>query len=72
MLKRRTLLTTGEAGLAAPPMVRSQTAKTLKIVPQIDMPLLDPVVTSAYISHNHGLLVFNTLFGQDSVFKAQP
>ena len=46
--------------------------KTLKFVPQIDVPLLDPVVTSAYISRNHGFVVFDTLFGQDSAFKAQP
>ena len=68
MLKRRTLLTTGEAVLAALPMVRSQTAKTLKIVPQIDMPGRDQCLHFAH----HGFLVFNTLVGQDSAFKAQP
>ena len=72
MMKRRTLLATGAAALAAPRVGRSQTAKTLKFVPQIDVPLLDPVVTSAYISRNHGFVVFDTLFGQDSAFKAQP
>ncbi len=72
MMKRRTLLATGAAALAAPHVARSQTAKTLKFVPQIDVPLLDPVVTSAYISRNHGFVVFDTLFGQDGAFKAQP
>ena len=71
-MKRRTLLATGAAALAAPRIARSQTAKTLKFIPQIDVPLLDPVVTSAYISRNHGYVIFDTLFGQDSAYKAQP
>ncbi len=52
MMKRRTLLATGAAAFAAPHVARSQGAKTLKFIPQIDVPLLDPVVTSAYISRN--------------------
>ncbi len=72
MMKRRTLLATGAAALAAPHVARSQAARTLRFVPQIDVPLLDPVVTSAYISRNHGFVVFDTLFGQDGAFKAQP
>lgn len=72
MLNRRILLATGAAALAAPRVARSQAAKTLKFVPQIDVPLLDPVITSAYISRNHGFVVFDTLFGQDETFNAQP
>ena len=72
MLKRRTLIATGAVVLARPHLARSQTVKTLKFVPQIDVPLLDPVVTSAYISRNHGFVVFDTLFGQDNAFQAQP
>ena len=44
MLNRRILLATGAAALAAPRVARSQAAKTLKFVPQIDVPLLDPVM----------------------------
>ncbi len=72
MMKRRTLLTVTAAALAAPHVARFQIARTLKFVPQIDVPLLDPVVTSAYISRNHGFVIFDTLFGQDAAFKAQP
>jgi peptide/nickel transport system substrate-binding protein len=72
MIKRRTLLATGAIALAAPHVARSQAAKTLKFIPQIDVPLLDPVVTSAYIARNHGFVIFDTLFGQDGDFKAQP
>ena len=72
MIRRRTLLAAGTAVLAMPHIARSQAAKTLKFVPQIDVPLLDPVITSAYIVRNHGFVVFDTLFGQDETFKAQP
>ncbi len=71
-MKRRTLLATGAAALAAPHVARSQAARTLRFIPQIDVPLLDPVVTSAYISRNHGFVVFDTLFGQDDAYRAQP
>ena len=71
-MNRRTLLITGAAALSAPHIARSQPARLLKFVPQIDVPLLDPVVTSAYIARNHGFVVFDTLFGQDYAFKAQP
>ena len=71
-MNRRTLLATGAAALAAPHIARSQASRTLKFVPQIDVPLLDPVVTSAYIARNHGLVIFDTLFGQDDAYRAQP
>jgi peptide/nickel transport system substrate-binding protein len=72
MIKRRTLIAAGAATLATPHLARSQSAKTLKFIPQVDVPLLDPVVTSAYISRNHGFVIFDTLFGQDDQYKAQP
>ncbi len=71
-MHRRTLLATGAATLAAPHVARSQATRTLKFIPQIDVPLLDPVVTSAYIARDHGFVVFDTLFGQDYAFRAQP
>ena len=72
MMKRRALIAAGATVLAMPRVARSQAARTLKFIPQIDVPLLDPIVTSAYISRNHGFVVFDTLFGQDDAFRAQP
>jgi len=72
-MKRRTFLATSAAAtLAAPRIARSQASKVLKFIPQVDLPLLDPVTNSAYITRNHGFAVFDTLFGQDSAYKAQP
>ncbi len=72
-MDRRTFLTGSAAlTLAAPRIARSQAHKVLRFIPQVDLPLLDPVATSAYITRNHGFAVFDTLFGQDSSFAPQP
>ncbi len=71
-MQRRTFLAAAASCLAAPHIARSQDAKVLRFIPQVDLPLVDPVVTSAYISRNHGFAVFDTLFGQDEHFTAQP
>ena len=74
-MDRRTFLksaTLATAGTALPHIARSQSARTLRFIPQIDLTILDPVTTSAYIARNHGFAVYDTLFGQDSTFAPQP
>ena len=72
-MDRRTFLAAAAAaGLAVPHVARSQDTKVLRFIPQVDLSILDPVTTSAYIARNHGFAVFDTLFGQDSTFAAQP
>jgi len=71
-MNRRGFLATGAAALAMPRVARSQDARILRFIPQVDLPLLDPVANSAYITRNHGFAVFDTLFGQDSTFAPQP
>jgi peptide/nickel transport system substrate-binding protein len=34
--------------------------------------VLGPIWTTAYVSRNHGYLIFDTLFAIDSKFKARP
>jgi len=60
------------ATLAAPAIARAATASTLTVVPQADLASLDPVWTTTYQTRDHGFLVFDTLFGLDSQFRAQP
>ena len=75
-MKRRTLLAglgaAASASLARPALVRAASATTLKFIPQIDLSFLDPHWTSAYVTRNHGYMVFDTLYGQDATFAAQP
>ena len=71
-MKRRGLLAAAAATLAMPRIARSQDARILRFIPQVDLPLLDPVTNSAYITRNHGFAVFDTLFGQDRTYAPQP
>ena len=75
-MKRRTLLRAGTAGLAAglarPGIVRAAGTTVLKFIPQADLAVLDPVWTTAYVTRNHAMMVFDTLYGTDSHFQPQP
>jgi len=71
-MRRRTFLASTAAALAAPAIARGEASHTLKFVPQADLAVLDPVWTTTYQTRDHGFLVFDTLFGLDSDFKAQP
>src|SRR5215469_7104563 len=46
--------------------------KTLRFIPQSDLRVLDPVWTTAYVTRNHGYMVFDTLFAIDDKFRPQP
>ena len=46
--------------------------KVLKTVPEGDLKVLDPIVTTASISQAHALSVFDTLFALDEKYRPQP
>ena len=71
-MKRRTLLATGVAALAAPRIGNAQAAKPLRFVPDADLALLDPVLTTSYQTRDHGFMVFDTLYGQDNNYAIRP
>ena len=71
-MRRRDLMLGGAAALAAPHLARAQGARVLKFIPQADVAVLDPIWTTSYQTRDHGFLVFDTLFGQDADFVAQP
>jgi peptide/nickel transport system substrate-binding protein len=74
-MKRRDLLKStlaGVAALAAPQIVRAEAQKTITFVPHADLASLDPVWTTADITRNFSLAVYDTLYGYDAEFKAQP
>jgi peptide/nickel transport system substrate-binding protein len=70
-MQRRAFLASS-AALALPASVRAQSQTTLRFIPQIDLAFLDPHWTTAYVSRNHGYMVFDTLFGQDGKFNYSP
>jgi peptide/nickel transport system substrate-binding protein len=75
-VKRRTLLHAGTAalamGLAKPHIARAAGTRVLKFIPQADLAVLDPIWTTAYVTRNHGMMVFDTLYGTDAKFQPQP
>lgn len=72
MVKRRTFLAGAGAVLAMPSIGRAADARVLKFIPQSDLTVLDPIWTTAYVTRNHGLLVFDTLYGIDATYAAKP
>ena len=46
--------------------------KTLTAVMHSDLRVLDPGITTAYITRDHGYMIFDTLVATDSNFKIQP
>lgn len=47
-------------------------SKVLRIVPQSDLKILDPIWTTAFVTRNHGYQVYDQLFGVDAQGKPQP
>ena len=57
-------------GFAARP--KAADTKTLRFIAQSDLRVLDPIWTTAYITRNHGYMVFDTLFAIDAEFAPHP
>jgi len=71
-MQRRQFLAGATAMLALPAIARAQGSRVLKFIPQSDLTVLDPVWTTAYVTRNHGFMVFDTLYGQDGSYRASP
>ena len=60
------------ATLGAPAVRAQKDARTLRFVAEADLKILDPIWTTAYITRNHGYLVYDTLFGTDENLQVKP
>jgi len=72
---RRDLLKGGAASvatIAAPRLGRAEKANSLVFAPGSNPAVLDPVVTGLRPTRNHAYLVFDTLYGIDTNWSAQP
>ena len=74
---RRSVLT-GAAAAAALAVGLAATAPAafaetvLKVVPHSGLKILDPIWTTAYITRNHGYMIYDTLFTLDTSGEIQP
>ena len=74
-MKRRQVLgglATAGAALAAPKIVQAQNRRVLKFVPDADLAVIDPVITTSYQTRDHGFMVFDSLYGQDDQYRIRP
>ncbi len=69
---RRAVLALPAALLATPALAQPASARTLRFVPQSDVTVLDPLWSTAFVSRNHAYLVYDTLYGLDAEYRAQP
>jgi peptide/nickel transport system substrate-binding protein len=57
---------------AAVAVSRPAAAKTITAVMHSDLRIIDPGFTTAYITRDHGYMVYDTLLATDSKFRIQP
>src|SRR6476469_11001178 len=76
IMRRRTLLKATAAGLttALPRFSIAQpaNARVLRFVPQANLTVLDPIITTAAVTANHAWMVWDTLFGVNAAQQARP
>ena len=68
----RGVVATAASTLGAPSVQAQKDQQTLRFLPQADLKILDPIWTTAYITRNHGYLVYDTLFGTDEQSQVRP
>lgn len=59
-------------GMSSAVAAGAKRGSTLKFVPHADLKVLDPIWTTAYISRNHGYMVYDVLFSLDEQLNIQP
>jgi peptide/nickel transport system substrate-binding protein len=76
-MRRRSFLRAGPVGVAVASLPRfaiaqPANARVLRFVPQANLTLLDPIITTAAVTANHGWMVWDTLFGVNAALQAKP
>jgi peptide/nickel transport system substrate-binding protein len=63
----------GAALLAAPRIALGQAqARTLRFIPQANLASVDPIWSTAVVVRNHGLMVYDLLYGLGADFRPRP
>ncbi|WP_043361580.1 ABC transporter substrate-binding protein [Belnapia sp. F-4-1] len=58
--------------LPVPALAQPAGSRVLRFIPQSDVAVVDPIVTTAYVTRHHAFLIYDTLYGLDADFKPQP
>jgi peptide/nickel transport system substrate-binding protein len=59
-------------GSIAGPLAAPAAAQTLRVVQNGNLTILDPIWTTAYVTRNHGYLIYDTLFSADEKYAIKP
>ena len=60
------------SGLGVALLLAGCASNAVRIAPHTELKVVDPVWTTAYVTRNHGYLVYDTLFALDENFEPQP
>ena len=71
-VQRRTFIKAAAATALPLPAIALSKPKTLRFVPQADLSVLDPTVSTSGVTGAHAYNVFDTLYGLDSRSRPQP
>src|SRR5829696_8960653 len=58
--------------LGSPSVLPKGGRRKIRFVPHADLRIVDPVWTTAYVTRNHGYLVYDTLFGTNENHQVKP
>ena len=62
-MQRRTFLTAAASAAAVATRKARAATRVLRYVPQTDLTVIDPVMTTAYITRYHATMVWDQLYG---------
>ncbi|SKA31731.1 peptide/nickel transport system substrate-binding protein [Enhydrobacter aerosaccus] len=71
-LRRVFLSMAAATALVAPLAVPAQAQTVLRFAPHSDLKILDPIWTTALITTDHGMMVYDTLFAVDDKLEVKP
>jgi peptide/nickel transport system substrate-binding protein len=69
---RRALMAAAVASIGLTTLPAQAQNNVLRVVPHSNLAILDPIWTTAYMSRNHGYMIYDTLFGTDADGKIKP
>ena len=72
MIGIKRIVLAGLVALSVQPAFAQAPLKVLRVVPQADVAVTDPLFTTAWISTIHGTMIWESLFAWDSKLQAKP
>jgi peptide/nickel transport system substrate-binding protein len=70
--RRLLLAAAASLALAAASAAQALAETTLRVVMHSDLKIVDPIWTTAYITRNHGYMIYDTLLAMNDRFEPQP